>query len=278
MTVLIALRLIEYAAASLLFGAPLLMMYAGLTRQCPPQLSSLLILSAALLALTAPLHFLIQTADIADLPLTALDAASLKAAFLQMHYGPASLVRGLAALAALAGNLMLPADRRRGHVNLVAGAVICASFAWMGHGAVGQGVFGWLHLCNDTIHTLAAAAWIGALAVFVLWLMREEVGAALRGFSGFGIAFTAVLAATGLVNALFMFHSVQQLWQSLYGRVLMVKVALFLAMLGLAARNRALVRMADEDVVALRRNLLTETTLGFVVLALVAWLGMLEPP
>jgi putative copper resistance protein D len=145
----------------------------------------------------------------------------------------------------------------------------------MGHGAAGEGGLAWIHLGNDMVHILAAAGWIGALAVFALWLRREMPVAALRDFSGFGIAFAGMLVVTGVGNGFFMLGAPSQLWRSLYGLVLMAKLVLFLGMLGLAARNRMAVRTGGDGV---QRALWVETGLGFVVLAVVAWLGMLEPP
>jgi putative copper resistance protein D len=75
---------------------------------------------------------------------------------------------------------------------------------------------------------------------------------------------------------------------SLYGQLLFAKLALFAAMLGLAALNRfrltprfeASIAAADHRgaLGALRASLRVETTCIVAILALVAWLGTLEPP
>jgi putative copper resistance protein D len=74
-----------------------------------------------------------------------------------------------------------------------------------------------------------------------------------------------------------------------YGQVLLAKLGVFGAMLALAGANRFLLTprlSATLDgrghlrtaVSALRASVLIETALGFVVLAMVAWLGVLPPP
>jgi putative copper resistance protein D len=196
----------------------------------------------------------------------------------------------LAGLLALAANLLMPPGRGRCWVFAALGGIACASFSWMGHGAATEGPAGWVHLGGDILHSLAAAAWIGALAVFAFWLMRKEAEprlllAALQGFSLFGMAFVTVIAATGLLNAYFLvgLSRLPMLWSSLYGELLLLKVGLFLVMLWLAARNRsvhtpALATASASSSGALRQSVLLETGLGIVILAIVAWLGMLPPP
>jgi len=76
---------------------------------------------------------------------------------------------------------------------------------------------------------------------------------------------------------------------SAYGQILLAKLGVFGAMLALAGANRFLLTprlSATLDgrgplrvaVNALRMSVLIETALGFVVLAMVAWLGVLPAP
>jgi putative copper resistance protein D len=178
------------------------------------------------------------------------------------------------------------------------GAVACASFAWMGHGAATAGSPGLLHLAADILHALATGAWIGALVVFFGLLRRSAQDAgldrvlykALHDFSGVGSALVATLVATGLVNSWFLVGPTRLsgLWATPYGQLLSLKLALFAGMLGLAAANRfrhtpalglALdgPRPRDPALKALRRSLAWESGLALAVLGLVAWLGTLAP-
>jgi putative copper resistance protein D len=96
----------------------------------------------------------------------------------------------------------------------------------------------------------------------------------------------AAIVASGLVNAWFLIgpSGLPQLVGDPYGRALLAKLALFAAMLALAAANRwhlapALRREPGRTgLAALRRSITAESLAGIGVLALVAWLGTLEPP
>jgi copper resistance protein D len=57
-------------------------------------------------------------------------------------------------------------------------------------------------------------------------------------FSSLGIASTGTLVVTGIVNSWFLVGSVDALTDSGYGRMLSLKLLLFLAMLSIAAVNR----------------------------------------
>ena len=75
--------------------------------------------------------------------------------------------------------------------------------------------------------------------------------------------------------------------QTTYGRLLLAKLALFGAMLGLAAINRwrltPALAAAGSDAGAwpaerrIRLSIMLETTAAILILVLVAWLGTLDP-
>src|SRR5207253_5378156 len=92
------------------------------------------------------------------------------------------------------------------------------------------------------------AAWVGALVplallVGVAWRNRDEPSVAIAReatlrFSTLGIVSVATLVATGAVNSWVLAGSVHALVGTDYGRLLLVKVALFLVMLSIATVNR----------------------------------------
>ena len=95
-----------------------------------------------------------------------------------------------------------------------------------------------------------------------------------------------LLVASGVVNGWFLVgpDNLTDLVSTPYGRLLLVKLGAFAGMLLLATINRyrltpALKARPDVlSVTSLRRAIGLEATLGFTVLALVAWFGTLEPP
>jgi len=112
----------------------------------------------------------------------------------------------------------------------------------------------------------------------------------LHGFGTVGTTVVATVVVTGLVNAWMLvgIDNVAALATTLYGQLLLGKLALFVAMLGLASLNRFRLTPAFERSIAsadhrgalgaLRGSLAAETACVVVVLGLVAWLGTLAPP
>jgi len=295
-------RFLAYTGAAILFGSPLLLLYGN-----PLSASAtgrdlkwikLLLSAAALSVLAATIFgFLAQTSHLAGSLALAFQPESLQAALWDMDFGKSSLVRAGFSVLALAAIMLLPTGNKLWWGCAAIGVAIGASFAWMGHGAATGGKIGILHLAGDIAHILAAAGWIGALVVFGIVLMRpspdfsasKAICASLASFSGIGTAFVAIIVASGLINSAFLVGwDVQRIASTFYGQVLIVKLLLFALMLGLAARNRfrhvpaltnALQSQASSQqaMADLRRSIFLETCVAAAVLALVAWLGMLEP-
>jgi putative copper resistance protein D len=189
--------------------------------------------------------------------------------------------------------------RNRVAMASVLGAVALATLAWAGHGAMNEGPLAWIHLGIDIAHLLAAGAWVGALVALTL-ISRAASGhaeqkktvallsSAATGFARSGTLIVAVLITSGIVNYIIIVGpTLSGLIETLYGRLLLVKLALFAAMLTLAAANRfrlapALERARRDDdaataVSTLTRSLYLETSLAILILGLVAWIGTLDP-
>jgi putative copper export protein/mono/diheme cytochrome c family protein len=204
-----------------------------------------------------------------------------------------ALLLSLAAILATGDRL----DGRPGGVLLRWGAVFlgggfAAALAWAGHAAAAQGVEGEVNAASDVLHLVAASAWLGALVPLALLYARacsdgsrlDTARAATRRFSLLGIASVATLLATGIVNSWFLVGGIPGLLGTLYGRLLLVKLVLFAAMVGVAAVNRRRLTPQLNGIVApaaalkrLRRNALIETALGLGILLVVGALGT-EPP
>ena len=296
------LRFVQVAGATILFGSSLFFLYAlpviGPGSAAELRWPRRLLAGAALAILLACLlGFFAQTAVLAGSWADAITSDALTGA-MGMSFGRSSMVRGITAATALAALLVMRPGRAAWWCGVVTGAMACGSFAWMGHGAATEGPWGLLHLASDVLHTLAAGIWIGALVDFLALLTsrphcanHDVLYRALHGFSGIGSALVAVLVATGLINSWFVIGlaGVPQLWATTYGRLLTIKVAAFLLMVGLAAANRfyltphlgaavATGSSSTRAIGALRGSLAMETGLSILVLGLVAWFGALSPP
>ena len=89
-------------------------------------------------------------------------------------------------------------------------------------------------------HIFAAGLWLGTLAIVVLMGVRSKINAPsnvsvsledirltiLRHFAPLAMSGCSVVVAAGIVIAYLYVGSVSNLWTSLYGRVLILKVAL----------------------------------------------------
>jgi len=200
----------------------------------------------------------------------------------------------LALAAAIGGTL---AWRRRARIGDVAwigfalSVALLASLAWAGHGASDEGTDGKIHLAADLLHLIAAGAWLGSLVPLALLLTAARRGtvatqaasSATRRFSLMAMISVAVLLASGIVNTWYLAGNVPALIGTLYGRLLLIKIGLFLIMLTVAAVNRLRLtpRLAGAEPKAalaqLRRNALIESGLGLGILAIVGGLGILPP-
>jgi putative copper resistance protein D len=170
---------------------------------------------------------------------------------------------------------------------------LVGSIAWTGHAGSTPYRLGDLHLAADALHLIAAAAWIGGLPSLVLLLAAVRGNKALAGaslaqaaaqsFSTLGVVSVGTLVLSGIVNAWILVGSFRGLFFNGYGIVLMLKLAVFAAMLGFAAVNRLWLtpRLAgspdDAALHQLVRNSVIEIVLGFVIFAIVGVLGTLHP-
>jgi putative copper resistance protein D len=173
-------------------------------------------------------------------------------------------------------------------LHLAAAAGLIVLMAWIGHAGAATGPAASVHLASDIAHLIAAAAWLGGLPALALLLAWSREAAAPDGvaahatarFSRLGMVSVAVLLATGIVNSWFLLSGPRDLWANPYGRLVLLKVLLFIAMVGIAAVNRFRLTPrlpAASALRSLQRNSLFETGLGLVVLLVVGAMGTMEP-
>jgi copper transport protein len=141
----------------------------------------------------------------------------------------------------------LQADARPARWEWGAGAVAIA-IAWTysagGHGATTSPT--WVSIPDDMLHLLAMATWVGGLIMLVGALLpRREPGelrAVLSTFSTVAFTAVAVLAASGLYSAFRGIGTVDAIFTTTYGLLVVSKVALLVSILLVANLSRRLVR------------------------------------
>lgn len=269
-----------FLSAMILFGSTLFPFYAlnrtGTAAHAPQPRGVTLALAFATMVF-ATLWLVSFAAGLADREGT-LEA--LSGVLLESSFGPVWIVRMSLVLLLLGASLW-------GRPGFVPGAafLILICEGWQGHAAA----WGIVGSFSQVVHVTAAGAWIGGLLPLggLIAAARRDatatagVATVLGRFSRLGIATVALIAVTGALNTWQMLGGVPDPGDA-YGRVLLIKISLFAAMVGLALHNRYSLekRMKVEPAQALRtlsRNVLLEQILGFAVLLDVSALGLTAP-
>jgi putative copper resistance protein D len=283
-------------AFNLLVAAPVLRADSG-----PSRATNLSVLISLVLALVSGIAWLLLVAgSIGEVtPLEALRSGIVSAVLNQTHFGTTWRLRSVFWLiAATSSTVMLfrkQSSRGSTWICFVASAALLGALAWAGHGLDGNGNAAMFHVVADAAHLFVSAVWPVGLAPFAiaLFMLQKQnnpsrwidAAALTRRFSAVAIICVALLTLTGLINCWFMLPSFSSLWRSGYGRLLSVKIAVFVPMILFAGANRLALKprlTAGTDVeattVRLRRNVLTEFALCTVIILIVALLGLLMPP
>ncbi|HKE98134.1 MAG TPA: copper resistance protein CopC [Actinomycetes bacterium] len=123
-------------------------------------------------------------------------------------------------------------------------AALLATLSLSGHAATGTLVA--LGVAVDVVHLAGISVWLGGLVVLLAAVLPRGDGAELRAvvprFSRIAFAAVLTLVAAGLVQSWRLVGSLDALPSTTYGRVLLVKVAIVAAVVGLAWASRRLVR------------------------------------
>jgi copper transport protein len=160
------------------------------------------------------------------------------------------------------------------------------------------------------LHFSAVAVWFGSLILLgtcVLPRPDARLVQALPRFSSVAFVAMVVIVMTGIAQSWRQLGSLQALVHTMYGRLLVGKVAVFLLLMGFAGYSRALVRrkltarafvgaaashqpagvseparLSDDadtrSIWLLRRVVLAEMAIALLVLAITALLGITTPP
>lgn len=211
----------------------------------------------------------------------------------------------LVAIAALAALLLRrgerPANPGRWAMGMLAlpGLAAALAMAWAGHASSGTDAT--LGIAIDAVHGWATALWLGGLlAVMVLAMPalaalstddRVRMGAVVVvRFSALAVGAVVVLVVTGIYRSLAELPSLSSLWTTSYGVTLLVKLLVFVVMLGVGAWNRFVIHPrleraalgldpgGDAALTRLRISVRAEVLLAVLVMVAVAVLVAIPPP
>lgn len=146
---------------------------------------------------------------------------------------------------------LLVAFERRGtrngplpYVGLVLGAAILMTPALSGHASTGRWVA--LAVPLDALHVMAMSVWLGGLVLLAIEVLRGDdldiIEPAMDRFSRLAMIAVGALIATGTFQAIRQVEHWDNLLHTNYGRLLLVKLGAFAAVLVVASASRDIVR------------------------------------
>lgn len=190
----------------------------------------------------------------------------------------------------VAGFLMLAACELilRGHTRItsirwqlgVAWIVYVVALAYGGHSR-SQGM-AWLGIPADVLHTSAVSAWLGGLVALIFVVLpsvdTNQGLTCLSRFSHLAMRAVIVVAVTGAIQTIRLHGSMNSLLTSTHGLLLLLKMSLVAIIILFAARNRKMLRAAQEGdsrsnartKSLLVKSALKETAVAALVLAVTA--------
>jgi copper transport protein len=131
------------------------------------------------------------------------------------------------------------------------GLALLATVTFTGHAVSGDLVG--LAVVTDISHLSAVSVWLGGLTMLlgaVLWptsgIADDRAGAVAARFSDVAFGAVMVIVASGVVQAWRQLGSWAALFDTSYGRLLLVKVGFFVLMLSAAAASRSWVRQRAQ--------------------------------
>ncbi|HEY0154142.1 MAG TPA: CopD family protein [Longimicrobium sp.] len=279
----LALRLVVLPAASRL-GA------SALAAPAAARAAGIGLASAALVALAAVLRLYAQSYAMHG-PAGAVDAGLVTTMLARTTWGWGWIIQAVGTVIALAGFVVA---RRKGAgwtLAALGGLALAVAPALSGHASAVPRLSG-LAIVADAVHVLGAGGWVGGLFLLVaagvpaaMRLPKEErgpaVAALVNAFSPVALVCAAALTVTGLFATWLHVGAPSALWQTDYGRTLLIKLALLATVFGTGAYNWRRLRPALGDeagAVRLRRSATVEIAAGVLVLLATAVLVATAAP
>lgn len=228
--------------------------------------------------------FVLRASNALQLPIADLPYGDLQPFAEKTHFGVAFLVMtvgfGIVAALLLVGWVFDRLELR--WPALVLSLALVSGLSLSGHQAT-EPNSSWHSQLADWVHLVAASIWVGGVAAlaFLVWPLAPALRRrAFLGFARLAVALVGAMVLAGGYLALVRLAELDDLWETQYGRFLLLKLAIVGLALTWGAVHHFFVRPRleageDPDV---RPSLVGEAAVAFAVLLAAAILTNVSPP
>jgi copper transport protein len=243
-------RWFGYAALALALGAGVLLCAGARPREVAAKLVAT---GLGIVAMTAVLGLPLQAAYETGSTVSGLDAAGLQAV-MESNIGLAALLRLLLVLLALPLMRVVVTSEEEPQPLLTAGLAgvglaLTATWPLAGHPMATEPVV--VAFIADLVHLAAALTWAGGVIALLILAFRKDTDlpdSTVELWIALVPWLVANVLVAGLASALLHIDSIEALTDTTYGRLVMLKAALFLVILGAGLfTRRALLRRTQSE-------------------------------
>ena len=250
------------------------------------------IASAALVIVVASVRLGLESQMMSAMPdMPGMKGMTVREMVMRTDWGFTFRMQVAAALAALIA-FALALRRVRGAWFVAGGsALVLAITPALGGHAAASPRFTSLMIAGDWLHVLGGASWLGSL-LFVMMIgvpialtleppdSWSSISSLVNAFSPVALVSAAFVVASGVFASWVHLERLSALWQTNYGRTLLVKLALVLITLAIGAYNfkRVQPQLSNETgTLRLRRSAAAELGVGFLILLVTGLLTGISP-
>ena len=249
-------------------------------------------ISAVAVIFVALLRLYLESQMMSAMPdMPGIKAMGVGTMVMQTDWGFAFRVQLAAATAALIGFALVRRRLRGGWFVATASALVLAITPALGGHAAATPRFTSLMILADWLHVLGGASWLGSLlSVMVIGVpialtleppqAWSSVASLVNAFSPLALGSAGVVIASGVFASWVHLQHLSALWQTTYGKTLLVKLLFVGITFAIGAYNFQRVQpqlLTDIGASRLRKSAATELAVGFMILLVTGLLTGVSP-
>ena len=249
-------------------------------------------IAAGVVILVALLRLYLESQMMSAMPdMPGMKAMGVRDMVMATDWGFAFRVQIAAAIGALFGFAVAIRRIRGGWFVATSSGVVLAITPALGGHAAASPRFTSLMIAADWLHVLGGASWLGSLLCVMvigvplaLTLRLEDrwpsIASLVNAFSPIALVSVGVVVASGVFASWVHLERLSALWQTNYGRTLLVKLLFVAITFGIGAYNFKRVQpqlLTEIGASRLRKSAATELAVGFMILLVTGLLTGVAP-